>query len=244
MANNTNIKDKLRQKISDMHDYISSSYYVNSPNLNAGRPYNDVALMSIMTGLLKKNQLTSGNYGLGKTSTSEAVSSLIYRLPIEFVHQGMIQGHPFLTEEKIIGRLDFSKLKDHEKVIFSTFAQTPSSKIIDEINRIPEGTQTNLLGCVETGDFIYLNQNIVQPKMPFFATANYKDGGNTDLIPPIIDRFDISVEVQPPVFLGSYIRGDIHLEDLTEKQRARLKSLDEEYTASMPKNDNEAIEMR
>jgi len=127
-------------------------------------------------------------------------------MPSEFLEQGIVQGHPQLTEEKIVGRLDFSKLSEMEKVIFSLFAQTPSSKIIDEINRIPEGTQNMLLNFVETGHFYYLNENIRTHKYPFFATANYKDEGNTDLTPPLLDRFDINVEVKYPIFLTSYLR--------------------------------------
>lgn len=229
--NKINLKEKLnsiREKVFSMHDYILGSYYVNMPNMKIGNEEaNDVALFSLMTGLLNKNQLTLGNYGLGKTTTSEAVTSLLHQLPVEFVNRTMIQGHPQLTEEKIVGRLDFSKLNETEKVIFSLFAQSPSAKIIDEINRIPEGTQNTMLGFVENGKFQYLNEVVTQPRHAFFATANYKDGGNTELTPPMLDRFDVSVEVAFPRYLTSYLRGGTAVEDKTVKDR--LAKIDEAY---------------
>jgi len=223
-------KQNLRDKILNMHDYINTSFYVNHPNMDLGsRPANDVALLSIITGLVNGRQLTTGNYGLGKTTSAQAVSSLLYGLPIEFIEQGILQGHPMLTEEKIIGRLDYSKLTDEEKVIFSTFAHTPSAKIADELNRIPEGTQNMLLGAVETGNFRYLNEVIRHENLPFFATANYADGGNTSILPPLLDRFDISVEVGFPLFLSSYLRGDIDRNRFSDEQLTELDRLKEEH---------------
>jgi MoxR-like ATPase len=227
-------KKALRDKVFRMADFIGMSYYVNNPNMTVrDRPANDVVLYSLMTGLLNRNQLITGNYGLGKTTTAEAVSSLLFGLPIEFVEKGMIQGHPQLTEEKIFGRLDFSKLSETEKVIFSIFAQTPSAKIIDEINRIPPGTQNMLLRSVENGNFLYLNESVDQPKMPFFATANYTDRGNTQLTPPLMDRFDVSVEVAFPMFLQSYIRGDFDESRLSREQAANLRKARSDYSAKL-----------
>jgi hypothetical protein len=232
--------DSIREKVFSMHDYILGSYYVNMPNMKLGNEQvNDVALFSLMTGLLKKNQLILGNYGLGKTTTSEAVTSLLYKLPVEFVNRTMIQGHPQLTEEKIVGRLDFSKLNETEKVIFSLFAQTPSAKILDEINRIPEGTQNTMLGSVETGKFQYLNEVVTQPKYAFFATANYKDGGNTDLTPPLLDRFDVSVEVSFPKYLTSYLRGSVINDSSIKKE---LEKIDEKYLTAVFEGQTEKAE--
>lgn len=226
----TDMKQTLRTKILDMAGYIGMSHYVNNPNmLVEDHPLNDVVVYSLMTVLLNRNQLITGNYGLGKTTTAIAVSSLIYNLPSEFVERGMIQGHPQLTEEKIFGRLDFSKLNEDEKVIFSIFAQSPSAKIIDEINRLPPGTQNMLLRSVENGKFPYLNEAIVLPKMPFYATANDSDTGNTTLIPPLMDRLDVCVQVEFPMFHQAYIRGDVDMERLSAQQKGMIAKLKKSY---------------
>ncbi len=215
---------KLREKFIDTHDYLLKSYFVNHPDINLNEEYyNSVILFSLISGILKKNLLIYGNYGLGKTTLAMAISSLLYRFPIEIIEGSIIQGHPQITEEKIIGRLDFSKLNKEEKVLFSMFSQLPAIKIIDEINRIPEGTQNILLNFIDNGHFYYLNDSICSEKYPFFATTNYKDEGNTDLTPPLLDRFDLSVEVKFPLFLTSYLR---NLEYKNKELKSLLKNED------------------
>lgn len=205
-----NIKKRALQKFFSAYNYLSESFYINHPNfkLSEEEYIIDVIFISLLTGVLGTNQLITGNYGLGKTTISGAVTSLIYSLPYDFIEGSVIQGHPHLTEEKIVGRLDFSKLSEQEEIIFSIFAQTPSSKILDEINRIPEGTQNMLLNFIESGNFYYLNDHIKTEKFPFFATANFKDEGNTDLTPPLLDRFDVSVEALYPFFLTRIFRAN------------------------------------
>lgn len=237
--------ENLVRKVVDVADKIAFSYYVNNFNFDITSKYldeevaqtTDVVIFSIMTGLLNRNQLFLGNYGLGKTTVSQAVSSALYGYPIEFIKATMLNGHPYLTEEKIIGRPHFGKMNHsgEEVAIFSLFAQTPTPKIIDEINRIPEGTQNLLLDSVETGNFSYLNDFINLSKLPFYATANYKDGGNTTLTPPLLDRFDVSVEVAYPLFLGSTIRGDIDFSALDKKTKNELEQLNDKYQKNLLK---------
>lgn len=219
-------RDDLAQAVLNAHDYVQGSYFVSHPNFDLGicGSVNDVILMGLANSILKRNLLVKGNPGLGKTTTAQAVSSISYRLPIEFTEECMLQGTPFLTEEKIFGRFDFSKLSEEERVIFSLFSQTPSTKIVDEINRIPPQTQNALLKAVETGQFGYMDHVVRSDigKHPFFATANYSDLGNTEMSPPFLDRFDVSVEVQQPLWLGSYLMGEPNLAGLMDKQRKSL----------------------
>jgi len=227
----TSSKEDVAESFMNAHDYIQRSYYVNHPNFDLGQcgQVNDTILMSLANSILRKNLLVKGNYGLGKTTTSEAVSSLIYQLPVEFVDKGMLQGNPFLTEEKIFGRVDLSKINrgEGEDVLFSLFSQTPSAKIVDEINRIPPQTQNSLLKAVETGQFGYLDRFVISPmgKAPFFATTNYDDIGNTEMSPPLLDRFDASVDVSQPLWLGNYIMGEPNLSGLRDDERRALMEL-------------------
>ena len=220
----------MLEKLWKIHDYISESYYINHPNIKAGTKYGiDLILFLIGNGILNRNILITGNYGLGKTTTAQAITSLLFSLPIDLIKESVIYGHPHLTEEKIVGRLDFSKLNLEEKVIFSLTSQIPSIKIIDEINRIPEGTQNMLLNSVESGDFIYLNDSISGSKYPFVATANYRDEGNNDIMPPLLDRFDISLEVTYPQFITEALTnpsaGDKKERLLNRELSSRMKHL-------------------
>lgn len=224
-----NKREELISSFLKAHNYIQKSHHVSHPNFDLGEcgQSNDVVTMSLANTILGRNLLVKGNYGLGKTTSAQAVSALAYQLPIEFVEQAMLQGNPFLTEEKIFGRFDFSKLNEEEKVIFSLFSQVPASKIVDEVNRIPPQTQNSLLKAVETGQFGYMDQVVKSNigKLPFFATANYEDMGNTSMSPPFLDRFDASVEVQQPLFFGDYLRGETTLATLTNEQKEMVSKI-------------------
>ncbi len=188
-----NLKDKVR----DIHEFVQGSYYLSDNNLG---DYNDVILYTVLTALKNGKQMIVGNYGTGKTTTAEAVSSIVYGYPVEVLQFCKLNGQPFLTEEKIFGRPNLAELqKGREKVEWSNFSKFKGPKICDELNRMHEGAQNVLLDSIDRGIFRYLNETINQPQVPFYATVNYPDSGNTPIIPPLSDRFDISVEVSPVV---------------------------------------------
>ncbi|HLC57683.1 MAG TPA: MoxR family ATPase [Candidatus Nanoarchaeia archaeon] len=243
-------RESILQSVMDTHNYIQGSYYVSHPNLDLGEcgKVNDVILMSIANAILGRNILVKGSYGLGKTTTAQAVSSLLYSLPIELVDKSMLQGHPFLTEEKIFGRVDLSKINkgEGEEVIFSLFSQTPGAKIVDEVNRIPPQTQNALLKAVETGQFGYLDRFVTSGagKPSFFATANYEDLGNTAMAPPFLDRFDASVEVSQPLWLGNYIMGELNLSALPDDKKKAIAELNRAMISLIEANPEKAAEIR
>jgi len=213
------------KKIRELHNYVQSSYYLSYPNLSiGGDEFNDVIIFSAITGINAGKELLVGNYGLGKTTVAEVVSSIIYGYPPEIVQLCELNGHPYLTEEKIFGRPDLASLqKGKEEVVWSNFSIFEGPKIVDEINRIPGGAQNTLLNSIDRGIFKYLNGVLYQSDLPFFATTNYPDSGNMPLIPPLLDRFDISVEVLPPIGLTMYKetvetnRGILECDDITKR---------------------------
>lgn len=194
-------KPKFREKIRAIHDYVQASCYLSDNNLTLdGEKWNDTILLSILTALSPGKEILVGDVGNGKTTVSEAVTSIIYGYTPEFVEACELNGQPFLTEEKTFGRPDLGELqKSREKVVWSNFSKFRGAKIVDEINRIPEGTQNALLNSIDRGTFKYLNEVLYQDDAPFYATANYPDAGNTLLIRPLSDRFNVSVEVAPPI---------------------------------------------
>lgn len=232
-------KPKFREKIRAIHDYVQASYYISDNNLKmGGEDWNDTILLSILTALSPGKEMLLGDVGNGKTTVSEAVTSIIYGYTPEFVEACELNGQPFLTEEKTFGRPDLGELqKSREKVVWSNFSKFRGAKIVDEINRIPEGTQNALLNSIDRGTFKYLNEVLYQDDAPFYATANYPDAGNTPLIRPLSDRFNVSVEVAPPI-------GHCMSLDASQKNKKLLK--DGETTKRMlecmEKNDFDELE--
>ena len=195
---------EFRRKIGEIHDFVQKSSYLSHEDIKiGGRPYNSHIIFTILTGINRGNHIITGNYGQGKTTVCEAATALIYGFPPQFVEICEIKGHPFQTEEKIFGRPDLGKLNQgKEEVIWSNFSLFPGPKIIDEINRMPEGAQNTLLNTVDRGTIQYLNSILPQKeRYPMYATANYPDGGNGQLIPPLLDRFDICTETSAPIGL-------------------------------------------
>lgn len=235
----TDAKPRFREKIRALHDYIQASYYISDNNLKiGGEDWNDTILLSILTALAPGKELLLGDVGNGKTTVSEAVTSVIYGYTPEFVEACELNGQPFLTEEKTFGRPDLGELqKSREKVVWSNFSKFRGAKIVDEINRIPEGTQNALLNSIDRGTFKYLNEVLYQDDAPFYATANYPDAGNTPLIRPLSDRFNVSVEVAPPI-------GHSMSLDASQKNKKLIK--DGEATKKMleciEKNDLEELD--
>ncbi len=238
------LKETIRDKVNDLMKYISETFYINDRNLYFGeKEYNDLVLLQTATSLLGGNILIRGNYGMGKTTTSEALSSLIYHHPIDFVSMTMIRGNPELTREEIYGTLSIPKFTKEgiEEVMWSLFTKVKSNKIVDEFNRIPEPKQILLLDSIGRGNFVYRFQQYSEnKKYPFFATHNYKDGGNTNINLAILDRFDVSVGATPSVYyeeiLGLYdesslrkdVRDKLHeLRIKREKELENAKTIEE-----------------
>jgi len=157
--------------------------------------------------------LIIGEPGLGKTTSAEYVSSLIYQFPLGVIWGSEVSGHPEQTEEKIIGRPDLGKLnRGEEDVVWSNFSQIPV-KIVDEINRLPETKQSMILDGVDRGNWEYLNEIIINDEYCLFATANYQDGGTNTIIAPLVDRFDVIVESRYPGANLSFLIGKAKRKD-------------------------------
>lgn len=187
----------LNKKIQGIYELIKNRFYLGDETFEVGeKRYEPVALFGILTLILDGRELIFGEYGSGKTSSSERISSLIKGLPLEFVQASTIHGHPEQTEEKIKATLDLGTLEREGKEVVK-WKITPYSPmvIIDEINRLPVGKQNMLLDEIDRNIWSYRGQTLtIEGGKAFFATINYQDIGTTRLVPPLLDRFDIAVE--------------------------------------------------
>jgi MoxR-like ATPase len=201
----------LREKVHDLYDKIRDELYLCRPDINvSGEDYNSALLFGVMTELNKGNQLIFGEYGGGKTTSAEILHSLFYGLPLDLVKRVAVRGDAQLTTEKVVGRPDYGALHEgKERVVWQHFVNVPG-KIVDEFNRIPGANQSIVLNGVDRGDWDYLNDSVSTGDQALFATCNYTDEGNFDLIPPILDRFDVAVESRfPGVTNSNFIARDL-----------------------------------
>ncbi len=189
----------LRTKALHIYGYIRDHLYLNRPDMMVNEAeFNSALLMSLLVGLGRGKALIIGEPGLGKTTSVEYVSALLYRIPLGIIWKGAVSGHPEQTEEKIIGRPDLGRLNlGEEVVIWSYFVLLPV-KIVDEINRLPETKQSMILNGVDRGNWEYLNDAVINLEYCLFATANYQDRGTNTIIAPLMDRFDVMVESRHP----------------------------------------------
>ncbi|OGP68955.1 MAG: hypothetical protein A2170_09930 [Deltaproteobacteria bacterium RBG_13_53_10] len=197
-----------QKRVMEIYQYISDHLYFNRPDIEIkGERFNSAILLSLVTALQKGKELIIGEPGLGKTTSAEFVSALIYQLPLGAIWGSEVSGHPEQTEEKIIGRPDLGKLnRGEEDVVWTNFSQTPV-KIVDEINRLPETKQSMILDGMDRGNWEYLNEMIINEEYCLFATANYQDGGTSTIIAPLMDRFDVMVESRYPGANLSFLIG-------------------------------------
>ncbi len=197
------------KQIEELYSFVGENLYFNIPDIEVQeKRYNSTLLLSFITALVGGKELIVGEPGLGKTTSAEYVSCLIYQLPLDIIWDSEVEGHPEQTEEKIKGRPDLGELNiGREEVIWSNFTQL-QPKIVDEINRLPPSKQSIILKGCDTGIWRYLDELLVNEEYCLFATANYSDRGTTELLPPLLDRFDVEVESKHPgAIFSSEING-------------------------------------
>lgn len=185
------------KKLLELYEIIADRFYLGNEVFEIGNEkYEPVSLFGLLTLVLNGRELIFGEYGSGKTTSSERISALFLSLPLEFIQSSTIHGHPEQTEEKIKATLDLARLeKEGKEVVRWKLLPFSPVIIVDEINRLPVGKQNILLNEIDRNIWSYRGETLIFEKnKSFFATINYQDAGATDIIPPLLDRFDIAVE--------------------------------------------------
>jgi MoxR-like ATPase len=188
-----------QEKLLRIYSFIKDNLYLCSSDMKIGKEsFNSNLLFGLLTSINKGKQLVMGEYGGGKTTSSEYLLSMVYGIPRRVMVSSTLKGQPELTHEKVAGRLNLGELNQgNEKVIWSYFV-TLEPKIIDEFNRIPESKQNLLLEGADRGNWQYLNDMVSNGDFSMFATINYKDSGNVRIVEAAVDRFEIAVESRFP----------------------------------------------
>ncbi|TFG11288.1 hypothetical protein EU537_12815 [Candidatus Thorarchaeota archaeon] len=143
--------------------------------------------------------LLVGGHGGGKTTLLKVLGRMLTGKGLQEIEDGMLRGHPQLTEEKMVATLRPGPLMKEgvEVVVWRRFV-TDFWKIIDEVNRLTPHTQNILLSMLAEGELKYYDEVKRCDEYCLYATMNPSDSGTFDLAPPFLDRFGIAAPITMP----------------------------------------------
>jgi MoxR-like ATPase len=143
--------------------------------------------------------LLVGGHGGGKTTLVKLLGRMMTGKSLEEIDDGILRGHPQLTEEKMVATLKPGPLMKEgvEVVVWRRFV-TDFWKIIDEVNRLTPHAQNILLSLLAEGEVKYYDEVKHCEEYCLYATLNPADAGTFDIGPPFLDRFGIAVPITMP----------------------------------------------
>ena len=201
--------DELRNTNLYVHNDEISGVTFNNEDLK-NRPVYLVETLATINALVKKGtMMLYGGHGGGKTTLSILLGQMFLGKTKDSIEQAVLRGHPELTEEKILGTMDFRQIVDPSKipedgkieVQWNEFVQS-QWKIIDEVNRLRPYAQNILLSLLAEGVVKYQNQSYPVGNFTVFATMNPPDEGNFELPMPFLDRFALALPITMPDYLS------------------------------------------
>ncbi|MFW9862552.1 MAG: AAA family ATPase [Candidatus Thorarchaeota archaeon] len=143
--------------------------------------------------------LLVGGHGGGKTTLVKLLGRMMTGKSLDEIDDGMLRGHPQLTEEKMVATLRPGPLmKDGVEVVVWRNFVTGFWKMIDEVNRLTPHAQNILLSMLAEGELKYYDEVKKCEEYCLFATLNPSDAGTFELAPPFLDRFGIAVPITMP----------------------------------------------
>ena len=193
----------------------NESLYVHNEELPGATFYSDrlkgrkvylVESLAVINALVERGtMMLFGGHGGGKTTLAKYLGQIFFHLSKDKIEDCILRGHPQLTEEKILGSLDFAQitnnkpLNKHGKidVVWNSFVDS-KWKIIDEINRLSPYAQNILLSLLAEGSVKYQDESRIVPPFTLFATLNPKDNANEELSLPFKDRFALALPITMP----------------------------------------------
>ena len=149
--------DKIRINNLYVHNAELVGAKFVTPKLENRRVYL-VETLAVLNAIVDRGtMLLYGGHGGGKTTLSKYLGQIFCHLSKDEIEDCILRGHPQLTEEKILGNLDFAELTGNKKltddkihVVWNDFVKS-EWKIIDEVNRISPYAQNILLSLLAEG---------------------------------------------------------------------------------------------
>ena len=143
--------------------------------------------------------LLVGGHGGGKTTLAKILGRMMTSKGLEEIDDGILRGHPQLTEEKMVATLRPGPLmKDGIEVVVWRSFVTGFWKIIDEVNRLTPHSQNILLSLLAEGEVKYYDEVKRCEEFCLYATLNPADAGTFEMGAPFLDRFGMAVPITMP----------------------------------------------
>ncbi len=159
-----------------------------------------IAGACVLNALVPRSaMLMVGGHGGGKTTLAKLLGRMMTGKSLEEIDDGILRGHPQLTEEKMVATLRPGPLMKEgvEVVVWRSFI-TGFWKIIDEVNRLTPYSQNILLSLLAEGEVKYYDEVKRCEEFCLYATLNPSDSGTFEMGPPFLDRFGIAVPITMP----------------------------------------------
>lgn len=200
-----NVLDRIRNHNLYIHNDHFEDISFQLPDFRKRRVYVIETLATINALVRNGTLLLFGSHGGGKTTLAKYLGRVFRGKTEAEIEKAILRCHPQLTEEKILGTLNFKQILSPDlipddgniEVQWNEFVKS-DWKIIDEINRLSHYAQNVLLSLLAEGVVKYHNQSRSVGEFTVFATMNPRDKGNVDLPMPFLDRFALAIPVTMP----------------------------------------------
>ncbi|MBD3407130.1 MAG: AAA domain-containing protein [Candidatus Lokiarchaeota archaeon] len=155
---------------------------------------------AVLNALVPRSaMLLVGGHGGGKTTLIKLLGRMMTGKTLNEIEDGVLRGHPQLTEEKMVATLKPGPLmKDGVEVVVWRRFVTGFWKMIDEVNRLTPHAQNILLSMLAEGELKYYDEIKRCEDFCLYATMNPTDAGTFDMAPPFLDRFGMAVPITMP----------------------------------------------